>query len=218
MLFLKHYLLLLCFLQTSFAYCQKFLQMDIDKFGGRISFSIGDELEFQVDGKREWFKFTINDFNFDKQEIIFDELSIPLSRITKIVHIKKGVRKTSLWLGSLFGGFGVPWTVYAIYGLIVGSPMVVPATFIVGAVALSLSAILLTVKIFWKRKYVISEKRRLRIVDLTIYPNKAFVPLQKGNIFAGVYKAKNPTVLTEGFFCSERETRTLDLSIMSAAL
>ena len=192
--------------------------MDIDKFGGRISFSIGDELEFQVDGKREWFKFTINDFNFDKQEIIFDELSIPLSRITKIVHIKKGVRKTSFWLGSLFGGFGIPWTVYAIYGLIVGSPMVVPATFIVGAVALSLSAILLTVKIFWKRKYVISEKRRLRIVDLTIYPNKAFVPLQKGNIFAGVHKAKNPTELTEGFFCSERETRTLDLSIMSAAL
>ncbi len=192
--------------------------MDIDKFGNRIRFITGDELEFQVDGKREWYKFTISDFDYDKQEIVFDDLSIPVSRITKIVHIKKGVRKTSLWLGSLFGGFGVPWTVYAIYGLIVGSPMVVPATFVVGAIAIALSAILLSVKIFWKRKYSISEKRRLRIVDLTIYPHKAFVPLQKGNIFAGVYKAKNPTVFTEGFFCSERETRTLDLSIMSAAL
>lgn len=218
MRFEKYYLLFFFLLQISNVYCQRRLQMDIDKFGGKISFDIGDELEFQVDGKKEWYKFTINDFDYDKQEIIFDELSIPLSRITKIAHIKKGVRKTSLWLGSLFGCFGIPWTVYAVYGLIVGSPMIVPATFVVGAVAITLSAILLSVKIFWKRKYSISENRRLRIVDLTIYPNKAFVPLQKGNIFAEVYKAKNPTELSEGFYCSERETRTLDLSIMSAAL
>ena len=196
------------------AFCQKRLQMDINKFGGKISFDIGDELEFQVDGKKEWYKFTINDFDYDNQEIIFDELSIPLSRITKIVHIKKGVRKTSLWLGSLFAGFGIPWTVYAVYGLIIGSPMIVPATFVVAAIALSLSAILLSVKIFWKRKYSISEKRRLRIVDLTIYPNKALYirPLKGNTLFA--FKTKNPSEVYPKGFIVARERLELSTSAL----
>ena len=193
--------------------CQKLLQMDIDKFGGRISLEIGDELEFQVDDKKEWYKFTINDFDYEKQEIIFDELSIPISRITKIVYVKKGIRRTSLWLGSLFGGFGIPWTVYAVYGLIVGSPMIVPATFVVGAVALTLSAILLSVKIFWKRKYVISEKRRLRIVDLTIYPNKAFVPLRQEQLFAVLQKQKTQQRELKGLFVA-RERLELSTSAL----
>ena len=208
---MKNYLFLLaCLLYFSNTFCQKLLQMDIDKFGGKISFQVGDEIEFQVDNKKEWYKFKINDFDYDRQEIIFDELSIPISRITKISHIKQGVRRTTIFLGYLFAGFGVPWTTYAVYGLIVGSPMIVPATFAVGAIAISLAAILLSVKLFWKRKYAISEKRRLRIVDLTIYPNKAsFLP-----------KKENKKTLRNHpkGFCSERETRTLDLSIMSAAL
>ena len=214
MRFNKYYFLIFLLLQISSAFCQKRLQMDINKFGGKISFDIGDELEFQVDGKKEWYKFTINDFDYDNQEIIFDELSIPLSRITKIVHIKKGVRKTSLWLGSLFAGFGIPWTVYAVYGLIIGSPMIVPATFVVAATALSLSAILLTVKIFWKRKYSISEKRRLRIVDLTIYPNKAlYIPPLKGNtLFA--FKTKNPSNKHPKGFIVARERLELSTSAL----
>ena len=203
--------ILLCLFLFSFSdiYAQKLLQMDINKFGGKISFDVGDVLEFQVDNKKEWYKFQINGFDYDKQEIIFDELSIPISRITKISYIKKNVRRTTIWLGSIVAGFGIPWTTYAVYGLIIGSPMVVPATFVVGAVAISLAAILLSVKFFWKRKYIISEKRRLRIVDLTIYPNKASI-LPKEN-------KKTQRTNPKGF-CSERETRTLDLSIMSAAL
>jgi hypothetical protein len=189
----KYCFLFFFFLQITNIFSQKLLQMDIDKFGARISYEIGDELEFQVDGKKDWYKFTINGFDYEKQEIIFDELSVPLSRISKIIYIKKGVRRTCLWLGSLFTGFGIPWTVYSFYGLIVKSPMVGPATFLVGASAIVAAAILLTVKLFWKRKYCITEKRRLRIIDLTIYPNKALniKPLKDDMLFA--IKTKHPS-------------------------
>lgn len=153
--------------------CQQFLQMDINKFGGKVSFMVGDELEFQLDGKKEWYKFSISGFDYEKQEILFDEMKIAVSRISKLYFVNKAVKITTLWLGSLLGTFGVTWTTYAVYGLIVASPMVGPLTFIVGAIALASAAILLTVKVFWKRKYKITKKRRLRIVDLTIYPNIA---------------------------------------------
>ena len=79
----------------------------------------------------------------------------------------------------MIGTFGISWTAYAIYGLIVSSPMVGPITLIVGGVALGISAILFKAKFIWKRKYKITEKRRLRIIDLTIYPDKAMFRTNK---------------------------------------
>lgn len=153
------------------AISQRFLQMDINKFGGRVRFSIGQEIQFQLDCKKEWYKFTINDFCYDKQEIIFDEIRIPVSRISKLFLIKRDVKAITLGLGSLIGTFGITWTSYAVYGLIVASPMVGPVTFIVGGAALGIAAVLLNVKTFWKRKYKITPKRRLRVVDLTLSPD-----------------------------------------------
>jgi len=214
MRFNKYYFLIFLLLQISNAFCQKRLQMDINKFGGKISFDIGEEIEFQIDGKKEWYKFTISDFDYDKQEIVFDEISIPLSRISKIVYIKKNVRIASKWLGSLFAGFGIPWTVYSFYGLIIKSPMVGPATFLVGATAIAAAAILLTVKLFWKRKYTITEKRRLRIVDLSIYPNRALYinPLKSNMLFA--FKTENPSKINPKGFIVARERLELSTSAL----
>jgi hypothetical protein len=158
---------------------QKLLQMDIDKFGGRVRFEIGEVLQFQLDGKPEWYQFKISDLDPVKQEIIFDEIRIPVSRITKLFFLKRAVKAAALSLASMIGTFGISWTAYAIYGLIVASPMVGPITLIVGAAALGISAILFSAKFIWKRKYKITEKRRLRIIDLTIYPDKAMFRTNK---------------------------------------
>ena len=167
-------LLIIFCLVFSSSHAQKILQMDINKFGGRLKFEIGDQIEFQLDNK-DWYKFIITDFDFEKQEIIFDDAHVPISRITKLYYVKRQIKNTTLGFSALFGTFGVTWSAYTIYGLIVASPMVGPATIIVGISALSLSAVLFFSKFLWKRKYKINKERRLRIIDLTIYPDAASI-------------------------------------------
>jgi hypothetical protein len=173
--FLQIIFFVFAFLPNSFG--QKMLQMDTDKFGGRLRFMIGDQLEFQLDNKPEWHKFTITDLDAVTQEIVFDEMRLPISRITKLFFIKKGVRTATYSLSGLIGSFGISWTTYAIYGLIVASPMVGPVTFVVGGTALAVAGVLFVAKRIWKRKYKITPKRRLRIVDVTIYPDAASIEL-----------------------------------------
>jgi hypothetical protein len=173
--FLQIILFIFALLPNSFG--QKMLQMDTDKFGGRLRFMIGDQLEFQLDNKPEWHKFTITDLDAVTQEIVFDEMRLPISRITKLFFIKKGVRTATYSLSSMIGSFGLTWTTYAVYGLIVASPMVGPVTFIVGGTALAVAGVLFVAKRIWKRKYKITPKRRLRIVDVTIYPDVASIEL-----------------------------------------
>jgi hypothetical protein len=171
-------LLLIIFCQVfSSSHAQKILQMDINKFGGRVQYKIGDQIEFQLNNK-DWYKFTITDFDFEKQEIIFDDAHVPISRITKLYYVKRQVKNTTLGFAALFGTFGITWSAYTIYGLIVASPMVGPATVIVGITALSLSAVLFFSKFLWKRKYKINKERRLRIIDLTIYPDAANIDVE----------------------------------------
>ena len=154
---------------------QKILQMDMNKFGGRQQFLVGDELEFQLDGQNDWYKYKITDLDREKQEIIFDEIRVPVSRITKLVVIRKKTRSATYAFSSMFGVFGLTWTGYAIYGLIVASPAVGPITFLVGGIALVTGGILYLAKFLWKRKYKINEKRRLRIIDITIEKDRAMV-------------------------------------------
>ena len=152
---------------------QKILQMDMNKFGGRQQFQIGEEFQFQLDGHPDWYKYKITDLDPVTQEIIFDEIRVPVSRITKLFVIKNKSRNAVYGFSSMFGVFGLTWTGYAIYGLIVASPAVGPITFLVGGIALSVAAFFYAAKFLWKRKYKITEKRRLRIIDITIQRDKA---------------------------------------------
>lgn len=154
---------------------QKILQMDMNKFGGRQQFQIGESLEFQLDGHLDWYKYTITDLDATTQEIIFDDIRVPVSRITKLFVIRRGTRNAVYGFSTMFGLFGLTWTTYAVYGLIVASPMVGPITFVVGAAALGISGILYVAKFLWKRKYKINAKRRLRIIDITIQRDRAMV-------------------------------------------
>lgn len=164
----KLYTLLFLFASISIVSAQKRLKLDINKWGGSVYFDIGEEIEFQLKESKDWYRYTITGMNYENQSLIFDELEMPLSRINKLFVIRKKTRKAVYGGSTALLTFGTVWTTYAIYGAIVGSPMVGVGTFIIGGAAIGVGAALMALKVLWKRRYKINEKHRLRVVDWTM--------------------------------------------------
>jgi hypothetical protein len=171
----KLYLLLFLLFSISMLSAQKRLKLDINKWGGAVYFDVGEEIEFQLKESKDWYRYKITGMNYETQSLIFDELELPVSRIQKLFVIRKKTRNAVYGGSSLLLTFGTVWTAYAIYGAIVGSPMVGVGTFVVGGIAIGAGAALMALKVLWKRRYKINKKHRLRVVDWTMEKDMASV-------------------------------------------
>ncbi len=143
--------------------CQKILQME-----KKVSFKIwryypGDLLEFEING--QWFKRQIVDFDLENKYIIFHDGFVKLSDINRLRTqglevLGKGVA-TSLFV------FGSSWSFFSLADWLVGGTLtlsnaLVPASSF--AIAGLLRLILKT------KKHRLGKRKRLRLLDLTVYP------------------------------------------------
>lgn len=151
--------LLLCFfiLIAATTYGQQYLQLETKNDPETIKFSSGDRISFKTDGAEGWQHKKIEKFILSDSLIIFENGYQHIGKLTKIRLPRKILGKMSNGLMQ----FGAVWTVYMIItneislrnGIIGGGSMFVGW---------------IVKKLFYQRKYILGERYRLRLIDLSL--------------------------------------------------
>ena len=144
---------------------QKFLQLD--KFGKKKSMKIfiGEELNFRLSGEEFFYSLIIRDLIPETNKIIFDNGEVNVEDVAEIRHFRnKGAVKA--W-NLLFLNFGIGWALFSAIDALAGGTFHLSAVIISGA---AIAVGFLIKAIFTKRKFKISDKRGLRIIDMNVGP------------------------------------------------
>lgn len=162
-------LLLIVFLScliSSPVIAQKVLQME--KYGKLKTkkYFIGQDLVFQLNGKKDWYHETIQDILVDEKLILFPTRIVKLEDITAIKSFKnrgwsRGLSNNAYVASGAFVGLSLFTTAIGYWELS-------PASIIIPGVTVVVAWIIR--KIFKSRTYKIGKKRKLRLLDLNFHP------------------------------------------------
>lgn len=140
---------------------QKFLQ--IEKYGSAKvkKYYIGDNLNYQLKGDKNWYIGTIQDLIIDENIILLENRYVNMEDI-------KTIRKSRRWsksVGNQLYLFAGSWLVFSGLGTLVGweirwDTVIIPAS--------ALASGWLIKRIFKYKKYKIGKKRRLRMLDISM--------------------------------------------------
>ena len=164
---MRHWTLLLFLLIAGWlsASAQRYLQMERRGSYKVKRYSPGDEVTFRLRGAPTWYSEEIREILIDDNLILFANRAVPVEDIS---HFRRfGGRRWSIPVWRQLYIFGVVWFVFSLGDALIGGTLDA-FDFIVPGAAGALG--FLIQKIFRRRTYKMSDKRRLRLLDLSFSP------------------------------------------------
>ena len=130
----------------------------------------GEGLEYLLNGSDTWTYGVIEDFNIERNLIVFGDRYVKVDEIVAIRYFKPGASR----MGTQLALFGLAWSGFAAIGTATdGNP---DTNYRWSDAAVTASAAGLGyayAKLFKYKKYKIGKRRRLRVIDLTfVAPDK----------------------------------------------
>ncbi|MEZ4942700.1 MAG: hypothetical protein R3D58_17630 [Saprospiraceae bacterium] len=142
---------------------QKFIQLEKANRARTLKMYVGQDLTYRLKGESEWFTSTITDVQMDSQKVSLDLKPIPIGNIEAIRLQHPGILRS---LGPSFMIFGASWAGFALIGAAFDDYKLTAGTAIVSGTGLA-SGYLLH-RIFKHKKVKLSERRRLRAVEVPL--------------------------------------------------
>lgn len=158
-------LLPICCLLSAILPAQKFIQLEKANRAKTSKFYVGQDFTYRLKGETEWFTSTITDVQMDSQIVSFDLKPIPISDIEAIRLSHPGILRT---LGPSLMIFGASWAGFSLIGAAFDDYKLTAGTAIVSGAGLASGYVLY--RIFKHKKIKMSERRRLRAVEVPLDP------------------------------------------------
>lgn len=157
---------LLLLITAAPASAQKILQME--KYGSYKTkrYYIGDEITFMLKGEKgNWRNDVITDLNLEQNLVYF---SNGVVKLDEIIALRPNYLKETAWAwSSKLYWFGTGWAFWSVAAIFIGQPLTWSVAIVSGS---AFATGWIIGQIIKCKKYKIKNKRRLRILDLTMYP------------------------------------------------
>ena len=160
--------LLFCFLLPAIVPVRAQLYLQMERYGKAkvVKFSQGTELTYRLKGQKEWQSAVLDRILPEENKVLIGINYVDPSEIDALRSFQPG--RWSRTMGNNLYVFGGSWTGFALGAWIADKNDPYSAGDAI-VTATALGAGFLLKKLFHHKTYRMGEKRRLRIIDLTVY-------------------------------------------------
>ena len=142
---------------------QKFIQLEKANRARTLKFYVGQDFTYRLKGETEWFTSTITDVQMDSQKVALDLKPVRVTDIEAIRLQYPGILRS---IGPSLMIFGASWAGFALVGAAFDDYKLNAGTAIVSGTGLASGYVLY--RIFKNKKVKLSERRRLRAVEVPV--------------------------------------------------